>query len=144
MRTCVRAIVVNGENILLIHRNKFGKRYYTLPGGGVDDGEGLEAAVLRELSEETSLSVKINRKVAIETPKDFGPQHVYLCEYGGGVPVLRDDSEEAMSNRAGGNTYEPVWLPIAELPAAEFVSPSLKNFLLDGLQNSFPDAPQML
>ncbi len=144
MRICVRAITVNDEKILLIHRNKFGRLYYTLPGGGVDDGEELETAVMRELSEETCLSTNIKQKVAIEYSKDFGQQHIYLCEYIGGEPVLREDSEEAISNLAGGNTYEPVWLAIDELPNTEFVSTKLKDFLVDGLQNGFAESAQML
>jgi ADP-ribose pyrophosphatase YjhB (NUDIX family) len=144
MRTCVRAIIVNDKKILLMHRNKFGNIYYTLPGGGVDDGEELEAAVMRELSEETTLTTNIKHKVAIEYPLNFGPQHIYLCKYLGGQPVLRADSEEAISNAAGGNTYEPVWVAISELPNTQFVSPRLKDFLIDSLQNGFAEKPRML
>jgi len=50
-RKATRAIVLNGENILLLYT----KRYhdYSLPGGGIDEGESNLAGLIRELKEET-------------------------------------------------------------------------------------------
>jgi ADP-ribose pyrophosphatase YjhB (NUDIX family) len=50
-RKATRAIVLKGENILLLYT----KRYhdYSLPGGGIDDGESHVAGLVRELKEET-------------------------------------------------------------------------------------------
>lgn len=52
MRTTVKAILLNNKNqaLLLNDRNN----HYDLPGGGVDNSETLEEALLRELKEETS------------------------------------------------------------------------------------------
>jgi len=50
-RKAARAIVLNGEEILLLYT----KRYhdYSLPGGGIDEGEDHIAGLTRELREET-------------------------------------------------------------------------------------------
>ncbi len=50
-RRAARAIVLNGDSILLLYT----KRYhdYTLPGGGIDDGEDIVDGLIRELKEET-------------------------------------------------------------------------------------------
>lgn len=50
-RKATRAIVLNGEDILLLYT----KRYhdYSLPGGGIDDGESNIEGLIRELKEET-------------------------------------------------------------------------------------------
>ena len=50
-RNATRAIVLYGENILLLYT----KRYhdYTLPGGGLNDGEDKICGLKRELTEET-------------------------------------------------------------------------------------------
>jgi len=51
IRKATRAIVINGDNILLLYT----KRYhdYSLPGGGIDEGESNIAGLIRELKEET-------------------------------------------------------------------------------------------
>lgn len=50
-RKATRAIVLNGDNILLLYT----KRYhdYSLPGGGIDEGEDNISGLIRELREET-------------------------------------------------------------------------------------------
>jgi ADP-ribose pyrophosphatase YjhB (NUDIX family) len=57
--TAVGAIIVNGDgNILLLIRARDpGKGKYGLPGGFVDAGETLETSLIREVLEETSLTV---------------------------------------------------------------------------------------
>jgi 8-oxo-dGTP pyrophosphatase MutT (NUDIX family) len=51
IRKATRAIVLKGDNILLLYT----KRYhdYSLPGGGIDDGESHIEGLIRELKEET-------------------------------------------------------------------------------------------
>ena len=51
LRPATRAIVTKGQNILLLHTERY--RDYSLPGGGVDHGESLQQALIRELTEET-------------------------------------------------------------------------------------------
>lgn len=55
----VGAIVFDGDSVLLIERGQEPlKGYWTLPGGLVEVGERLEDAVIREMQEETGLTVK--------------------------------------------------------------------------------------
>jgi len=144
-KQAVRAIVVNGQSILAMHRNKFGHEYYTLIGGGVDLGEDTETALRRELREETGLEVGQVRLVYIEDAGDlYGTQYVYLCEYQGGEPKLSPLSEEAAISALGSNTYQPVWLPIQALSQVTFRSSSVRDALVQGLQSGFPAATQTL
>lgn len=51
IRNTARAIVLKGEQILLLYTARYDD--YSLPGGGVDEGESIEQGLLRELHEET-------------------------------------------------------------------------------------------
>lgn len=48
MKSAVRAIIIHNNNLLVMRRDKFGKRYYTLIGGHVEMGESTEKALLRK------------------------------------------------------------------------------------------------
>jgi len=145
MRNAVRAIIIKDDKLLVMKRNKFGKHYYTLIGGGVDAGETIEEALLREVFEETSVVIGRYQPVFIEDAGDmYGMQHVYYCEYIEGEPQLHENSEEARISEMGQNTYQPVWLPLAELGQVPFVSGSLKTALLTALKEGWPTEPKTL
>lgn len=143
MRKAARAIVIRGDELLVVHRNKFGKKYDTLPGGRIEMGESPEEAVRRELREETELEVGETRLVFVEEAGDpYGTQYIYLCEYQDGDPKLSADSEEAAINKLGQNIHEPMWLKISELDERPFVSEGLKDRILRGCKESFPKEPE--
>lgn len=50
-RHASRAIVLRGEDILLLYTERY--HDYSLPGGGIDEGENQVAGLIRELREET-------------------------------------------------------------------------------------------
>lgn len=140
MRRAVRAIVIRDGQLLVMHRNKFGTEYDTLPGGGIEPGEAPDDAVVRELNEETSVVIGDKRLVYQEEAGDpFGTQLIYLCTYVSGEPKLADDSEEAHINKLGQNLYEPKWIALDTLPSLPFVSERLKHVIIDGVKNGFPD-----
>ena len=145
MRKAVRAVVVKDDSLLVMHRNKFGEEYYTLIGGGISIGETPEQALLREVHEETNLSVSNPRLVYVEQAGDpYGDQFIYLCDYTGGEVALPADSTEAKIHALGANLYEPVWLPIKKLAGVSFVSEALKDTLVSALTQGFPSQPQTI
>ena len=50
-RNAARAIILRDSDILLLYTERY--HDYTLPGGGVDEGEDITVALIRELQEET-------------------------------------------------------------------------------------------
>lgn len=141
-RQAVRAIIVKGDQLLVMHRNKFGQEYDTLPGGGIDYGEQAEEALLRELAEETQVIIGRKKLVFVEDSGDmYGKQFIYLCEYISGEPQLSEDSEEAQINKLGKNLYEPRWVKLADLESLPFLSERLKHAILDAMTNGFPESP---
>lgn len=145
MKKSARAIIIHQQNILLMERNKFGEIYYTLPGGGIEDGETADQAVVREVWEETSIKVANPRLVYIEEPeKIYGTQYVFTLDYKDGDVRLRDDSIEAELNKQGDNLYKPLWVPVSKLSGLPFLSEKLKTAILADLPNGFPDEPKKL
>ena len=51
-------MVIRGDRILLVEHELFGRDFYNLPGGGMEEGETPEQAALRELSEECGVDRK--------------------------------------------------------------------------------------
>lgn len=139
MKSAVRAIIVHKGSLLVIRRDKFGTRYYTLPGGHVKYGESNDKALLREIHEETQLHISKPRLTYIDrAPEPYGDQYIYLCEYVEGVPMLHKDSEEYKIGQGGQNMYTPMWLPIHELKTVTFRSTSLKERIIQAFISDFP------
>lgn len=59
-REAVRGIILDGEKILLIYSEKNGD--YKLPGGGVEEGETYEDALIREVEEEAGVRVEVEEE----------------------------------------------------------------------------------
>ena len=83
------------EYLLVSSAKDFGEYtgYYYPPGGHVEEGEAIEAALLREIEEELNLKAHITRQIAV-TPGDVPDQetHWYECSVEGEVQM---DSELA-------------------------------------------------
>ena len=55
VRPSVRGIIIRDGKVAMVHSLKYD--YYKFPGGGMEDGEGVEEALLREVVEESGLQV---------------------------------------------------------------------------------------
>jgi len=72
---------------------------YALPGGFVDYGEKVEDALIREMKEETNLSVTIERLLGIYSnpsrdPRVHTASAVFVC-HANSLPKAGDDAKEA-------------------------------------------------
>ncbi len=115
MRRISRAIIIRGDQLLVMKRNKRGDRFFTLPGGSIDPGETAEQAAEREVREEASIECKAVREVYHERVEEFGETYYYLCDYVSGEPALDPKSEEATRSEKDNNYYKPMWLEIRAL-----------------------------
>jgi 8-oxo-dGTP pyrophosphatase MutT (NUDIX family) len=142
MRKAVRAIIVKDNNILLMHRHKFGHEYYALPGGGIDIGETPEQALYREIMEEASIEIA-NLQLVIDEDAGpiYGQQLIYACDYVSGYPKLAATSEEAQITALGQNLYLPEWFPIAQLSDINLLPGQLKTLLIERLSGTWDETP---
>jgi 8-oxo-dGTP diphosphatase len=101
----VGAVILRGEEVLLVRRGQEpAKGSWSLPGGVVEVGESLEAAILREVQEETGLIVKVLGITAVleriyRDEDDKVPYHYVLvdfaCEYVSGEVTPASDATDA-------------------------------------------------
>ena len=114
-RKAARAIVLNGEDILLLYT----KRYhdYTLPGGGIDEGESNIEGLIRELQEETGAHNVTNIKefglyeeYRPWYKNDFDIMHMksycYVCD------IDKELRDTTLEDYEVNNGMTPLWINI--------------------------------
>jgi 8-oxo-dGTP pyrophosphatase MutT (NUDIX family) len=114
-RHAARGIVVKGENILLLYTQRY--HDYSLPGGGIDEGEDEIAGLIRELKEETGAQGVRNVKPFARFD-EYRPwykanadiihmiSHCYVCDID---EVL---GETAYESHEVSNGMTPLWVNI--------------------------------
>ena len=104
-------LIYQGDQILLQNRVKSDWRGYALPGGHIEPGESIVESVIREMREETGLTVKDPRLCGIKQfPIEGGRDLVFLFETEEFEGTLRSSGEGEM-----------VWIPRERLGEYETV-----------------------
>lgn len=107
----VLCLIQDGNRVLLQNRVKSDWKGYTLPGGHVEAGESFVDAVVREMKEETGLSIK--------NPKIVGIKH-FPMENGRYIVLLFKATEfegTVVSSEEG----EMEWISLDDLSAINVV-----------------------
>lgn len=144
MAQAARAIIFNGNQMLVMYRNKHGREYYTLVGGRIDEGETPQSALVREVKEETGLDVIKAQLVFTETHSaPYNSQYIFLCEVASAEgAAIQETSEEGFLNRMGGNIHQPYWTETAKFAQLPFHTMQLQQAIVDALKNGFPQEPR--
>lgn len=126
MRTNKRvgALIIVNERILLIHRFRDDQEYWVLPGGGVEDDETLEEALLREVKEETSLeAIEWN---LIGSGNDEKHEHyIYRCVLAEGEVEIGGPEKESSNEK---NIFILEWVPKETVKELNIYPEITKNF----------------
>jgi len=127
----VAGVVIDGNRVLLSIRGKApSKGKWGLPGGAVEVGEAVREAVVREILEETGVTVKPVKLITVfdsihRDEDDRVRYHYilfeYLCEYVSGEVTPRSDAPDAR------------WVEFKDLDSID-IMPSTKKFLLKVLK----------
>ena len=109
-------MILDGDRVLLIQRGQEPlKGEWSLPGGAVEIGETLEAALAREVREETSLDVVVGPVVDVldSIRRDAGGRaeyHYIIIDY-----ACRVRSGTPTSATRGTDAADVRWVPLDEL-----------------------------
>lgn len=127
VEVAVGAVVRRGQEILLIRRGRgAGVGQWSLPGGRVEFGETLVAAVAREVAEETGVEIEVGDFVGWAERMGTDPfaYHYVILDFAA-TPL---DPQAPL--RAGDDAEAAAWFPCSELPEVGLVA-GLYEFLAD-------------
>lgn len=116
-RHAARAIVVKGDDILLLYTERY--LDYSLPGGGIDDGEDEIAGLVRELQEETGARGVRNIK-AFARYDEYRPWHkadadiIHMISYCYVCEIDEELGDTAFESHEVNNGMKPMWVNIYE------------------------------
>ena len=85
----VSMIVINEQTGEILLIKQYGRPHFILVAGYVNRGEGLEQAVVREIKEETGMTVS---RIKFNRTRFFEPSNTLMCNF---TAFVKDDSELA-------------------------------------------------
>lgn len=119
-RHATRGIVIKGEEILLLYTERY--HDYSLPGGGIDDGEDEVSGLIRELKEETGAQ-GVRNVTAFGRYDEYRPWHkadadiIYMVSYCYVCEIDEELGETAYESHEVRNGMKPLWVNINEAVA---------------------------
>ncbi len=133
----VAAVIARRGQILVVEHRKREQRYWVLPGGRLEAGETLTAALKRELKEELSLSAAVGPLLAVYETLAPDRQTVNLAfrvEVGSAAPRI-DAADEVLSGWR--------WMEVDELRRIDF-RPPLAQALSEMIAEEFRGPVRLL
>jgi 8-oxo-dGTP diphosphatase len=113
-RLTVDGVIIEDGHIVLIQRDRDPFRgRWALPGGFVNYGETVEAAVVREIFEETGLHTCIKRLVGVYSEPDRDPR-------GHTVSVTFLLTATGGTLKGGDDAFDARWFGLDDLPSLAF------------------------
>ena len=134
-------VVIKDKELLVMWRKRPEKEYYTFPGGGVEEGEKVQDAVVRELLEETSVQVKIKKLLYHVKYSDGSEQCFYLCDYVSGELALGEFNEKLRMDQ-GHSLYRPMWVSLENVVDILLYPLEVRDWLIDDSEDGFIKTPR--
>ena len=140
MRVRSAAILIQNNALALMERHRDGRHYFSFPGGGVDEGETPEQAVVREAHEELGIEVKVIR-LAAEVWFRGKQQFFFLVEQTGGTFGTGAGEEFASDRDPARGTYDPIWMPLEQVTAQNVLPKQVAELVAKSHPDHWPVTP---
>ncbi|WP_087015158.1 NUDIX hydrolase [Leucobacter sp. 7(1)] len=141
LRVAAYAVVERRGKILLTHWRRGHLHGWTLPGGGLEDGEDPRVAVVREVMEETGLEARVGKLLGVdsrvmvreEVPAGSDPElHTIRIVYRASV------KDGPLQNEVDGSSDEARWVPIKDLGSLRTLSLVQTGLRMAGISRRAP------
>ncbi|QPC80546.1 NUDIX domain-containing protein [Phototrophicus methaneseepsis] len=115
----VRAIILQESHILLVEFDDEVGLHYNLPGGTVENDERLEDALVREVQEETSAFVMVERLLMTHdyvptlSPEDYGDTRILTLIYQ--CSLMENSPQPQMPSKPDANQTGVRWVLLDDL-----------------------------
>jgi 8-oxo-dGTP pyrophosphatase MutT (NUDIX family) len=140
-RTIVSALILSKDNKLLMGRKNpsQGGVYpdcWHIPGGGIDENESLEVALIREVKEEVGIDLSpyhlerlpyVDQGISEKILKDSGEKVLCHMEFNRFRVVINDKNAAEIKLQLTDDLIETRWFSMEELPSVEKI-PGGKEF----------------
>ena len=137
MRNRAAAIIHRNGKLLLIHRQKPGRDYYILPGGGVELDESFAEACIREVKEETGLDV-LALHLAYKYFYQGSEEDYFVTQVPPDEPVLGGSEAQRQSPA---NRYSFEWVAAERLAAINLQPVAARRISLEIMGRQKPKLP---
>ena len=146
VRTSVKAVIIQNNQILLQIKRDVLSQYAVLPGGGQHKGETLPEALRRECLEEINADVEVGDLLFV---RDYISDHHEFAASSGHVHqveflfacTLAEDYQPCSGPEPDRGQQQVLWVPLEALEQANFYPRALVPHLL---KLSAPDRPVYL
>jgi 8-oxo-dGTP diphosphatase len=139
LRVRVAAVIPSGDGLLLVRHERDGESYHLLPGGGVEPGETIAAALAREVHEETGLLVDIVAPLFIsDSIAPDGTRHMVQLTF-----LVRPTGGEITAAPADPRVAAVRAVPFSELAGLD-LRPPMAGHLLEAAATGYSGAARYL
>lgn len=130
------AIIFVDNKLITVYREKMVdgtlKKYYVIPGGGVEENETIEEAVKREILEEVGIEIELNNKY-FYLEKEETEEYFYLANYVSGKIGTGRGPEFTDRDIQKYGTYEIKLVEKDEIKNINLLPPEVKEYILQGI-----------
>ncbi len=133
------AVILEQDGKILLAKHKRGNfEYWVIPGGTVEEGETVRSAGIREIREETGLTIEILKLAFVsEVIDESGKKHIIDFFFKGSI--IAGELKKGNDRRL----EEIKFVPLSELDRLKFY-PCITSELEEGLRTNFKGSAKYL